>query len=644
MVIPIIIGTMRLWRWSGDWLQMGAVLCDFLFFHILGDEWNLMGFVCVSFSMKINGITNKNKNLEEKINFFFDYFSFANQFIGTMPFLPLDTPISILDKIHFQLSENRKNRFHIYTLNHLLNFDFFDTTLFNGFNSFSEFKSQHDRLKLSINDNTNNGKIKWKNVKPIFDSNFTDSVENFRNELNKDFLNHLLKVIYTQIVCPHSLRSHKKSLSHMAVILAASFRLKGHSLKTTQEIVGKILTNSIDKAILPIELQNSDRQSKENFLNASTFKEQFDRLGILYDAIDNNFGFFLLKIDNCYPYHNQEKTFKLAYEDVTFISPKHSDLKHLRKKARLNDGDNKYSTWNEYFFLGKKYIIAYVKVYFEDDKEGVRIALGKINQAVNFLKVSKKGKINLIVNQSGYMITEDFKSFRGSKSLSDNLPDFLDQDTLKQNLELDGLSSTNPLIEYFLSYENLYHICVLENSPSKYWQYLECLLPKEKNTGDNQIKKIVKIARKNSRRYIRRSMASAVGLSIAPLHSTGLRSWSREEQIIFYNQMRKQTDRIDVFLISKKNIIDNQAIKFIISQLQSEFSKKKLEDWLRFLDSILTECQEYRNQEVHKFKVNPFLDKKLKMILPDFIDGLRWIIVDIFERKPNANIEDVFED
>ena len=44
--------------------------------------------------MKLNWLTNPNPNLQAKMRYFADYFLYSNEFLGKLPDLPFDNPIS----------------------------------------------------------------------------------------------------------------------------------------------------------------------------------------------------------------------------------------------------------------------------------------------------------------------------------------------------------------------------------------------------------------------------------------------------------------------------------------------------------------------------------------------------------------------
>ena len=78
--------------------------------------------------MRLNLLTNPNPLLQAKMRFFADSFNFYNEFLGTLPGFPFDNPISLLDKIAFQIRTNI-DYCPKYIGNYLLELKDFDTTL-----------------------------------------------------------------------------------------------------------------------------------------------------------------------------------------------------------------------------------------------------------------------------------------------------------------------------------------------------------------------------------------------------------------------------------------------------------------------------------------------------------------------------------
>ena len=596
--------------------------------------------------MKINGITNNNVNLETKVNFFFDYFSFANHFIGKMPFLRLDTPFSILDKILFQLEENIHNS-RVYIHNHIRNFDFFQPELFSKFTHYENFKQMCDAFKEEVVENTRpDGKIKWQKVRIIFDPNFKNSISKFHFEIENDFFDHLLNAIYTQLVCKHKLRFHKKELKHLSVILVSQFRLNGHTKQTVETVIRKILDNNPENIILPFDLRDKSEEVQTAYLSKSSFKMQFNRIKILYTTIDKNFDYFILKVNNCYPYNGQEKSFNFEYNNVRFITPMHTKLKLLRLKANQKEYKNEFSDWHSYFFAGETHLLAVVKIYYEDIKDGVNKAIGHIKEALKYLKLRADNII--YVDESGYLLTKDFKDFRGQKSLFNDHVNYFDIEKLQNNLHFDDEARRNNLVNYFLQFEDLYFNALLEDSITKYWQYLECLIPKKKEGENgvekNQVKEVFKKLLKYERKYIRKEMAFSICWSMnsfnIPCYVLG---WDKDEHMRFYNEVRINTQRIDKFFIDNDFAINLESLKEFRRILKVEFKKSKSSEWKEFLETILTEIQEYRNSDLHKSKNNKFLERKLIVIIPSLIKRMRREMLELFDKNSHKNIFEVFE-
>ncbi len=56
--------------------------------------------------MKLNWLTNSDSNLQSKMRYFADYFLVTNDYLGRLPKLPFDNPLSLVNKIIFQIENN----------------------------------------------------------------------------------------------------------------------------------------------------------------------------------------------------------------------------------------------------------------------------------------------------------------------------------------------------------------------------------------------------------------------------------------------------------------------------------------------------------------------------------------------------------
>lgn len=584
--------------------------------------------------MRLNCITNPNKNLEEKINFFFDYFVFALDFIGRAPFLPLETPTSCLHKIVFQL-ENNSKKCTQYIQIHIQNFDFFELELFKSFDKYQKFKDACDSFREQVLENTSpNGRIKYQKISIVSDPNFLAVAKAFLAQLQSNFFDKLLKEIYTQIICNHKLRYHKKTLKHFAIIIVSEFLLKGHSKRTTQKIVQKILQSKLENVILPPNIEQENDEVKKEFLSKSTFETQFSRVKILYETVDRKFSYFIIKVNNCYPYKVEETEFEYAFKDVILYSPIHQKFSSIRSKQSED--------WRNYFFKGNNHVLAVLKVYYEDEKSGQEKAINRIKYVVNFLKI--QGFRNIYVDEYGYLITKDFIDASYKKPLQETI--FLSVKILKNHYPIyhNHLDFSNPLLQYFLGFVDLYNIAVIENSVSKYWQYLESFFPKDENDNP-QVEELTKKLLTQNRNILRKHIAwTACECLFDWAVSPSSIGWNHEEQKQFRFAADKNSKRIDTFIIRQKNNIHSSAVKEIIKDLQIEFSSTKVAHWNKYIEAIITEMREYRNADLHTSRVDPYLERKLKIITPQLVKRLKSYILELFEANPTKSVKQIFQD
>ena len=86
-------------------------------------------------------VFNTNKLLEEKMNFFCDYFSFYTRFAGAFFETELENPLSLIEKIISQIENNKeKKKASRYIANYLCHNYFSDNSFLDRFESYKPLK------------------------------------------------------------------------------------------------------------------------------------------------------------------------------------------------------------------------------------------------------------------------------------------------------------------------------------------------------------------------------------------------------------------------------------------------------------------------------------------------------------------------
>src|SRR6187200_1566758 len=87
----------------------------------------------------INRITNQNKLVETKINYFLDCLNHAVGYVGWQSQFEMETPTSLIDKILFRLTEDNEYRL-IYFDNYFKDPFFSDNVVWISYQTFSDVK------------------------------------------------------------------------------------------------------------------------------------------------------------------------------------------------------------------------------------------------------------------------------------------------------------------------------------------------------------------------------------------------------------------------------------------------------------------------------------------------------------------------
>lgn len=198
--------------------------------------------------MKLNHINNANKNLQEKMRFFADYFSFANEYLGKIPEIPFDNQLSLIEKSIFQI-ENNFEYCPLYIINYL-------TELFTFHKDFLEpntvliYQNIEDYLKELKEFKTRDRK-EWLNKNPDFLKNLKLLSLEYadENQFEKNCL-----AIMNIIKCTHPIKKHKKEIEYRTRIMISQFRFKGHNKESLDTYISRIISKDENQFPFPVEI------------------------------------------------------------------------------------------------------------------------------------------------------------------------------------------------------------------------------------------------------------------------------------------------------------------------------------------------------------------------------------------------------
>ena len=307
-------------------------------------------------------VTHANKNTQEKVRFFIDYYNFVNQEVGKFSDLQFENHLSLIEKCIYQIENNHKNP--IPYLDNYISNPLMD---FNGVLNKYEQKNALSKMTLDYLSMDNlKAKKKWlKTNKKIF----LNSLKRIQKELDAFYFDESLNSLISFLKCKHKLRTHRKLLMLYTEIIVTEFKYNNFSKKGVREAISKIMSDNIHS--FPFADTITKKEEKEAFIKKRDFNSQFLGLKNLYEQKPET-SYYIFRIINIT--NDEGVEFKLEYGDVTLISAGHSDFGLIKTKAESDS----IPFVKDFFSHYDNYILAYTEVSFKDNDSGAKKAISII--------------------------------------------------------------------------------------------------------------------------------------------------------------------------------------------------------------------------------------------------------------------------
>ncbi|HMG66119.1 MAG TPA: hypothetical protein VK588_00480, partial [Chitinophagaceae bacterium] len=565
--------------------------------------------------MRLNFLTNSNANLQAKMRFFSDFFLYANENLGRFPDLLFDNPVSLVNKVIFQL-ENNIEKCPTYVDNHLSQLlDFYGAFLKNDFKAFTLLESEIQAYQQS--GSRPREKITWLKDHP----GFLEGLKELEAELEVRLFDRIYFLLVQYITCPHELSHHANDIRYCTQILVAMFRLNGHSKDSVDDYIERILSRDRFDFPFPIHVyQAEDEQSfqkiAEGYLADRNFSRQFEGLKNLMVNPTIRNGYFVFVIENVQLFKGILKTFEVKFNRVTFISPRHDLFKMVRDDVRRS-GVTEVADRKVYArFFGPRRLLAFVKLNYENKKdagkEGYGIALEELAHFERYL-----GK-ELAIRKTDYLFIEDFSKTIWHSSISLVKQEVTRMGTayfesLKKNPFELLRNSASRARDQLLFNEAVFSRSRKENSTGILWQYIENLFwfQNEKNE------------------HIR---ANFIALIMHELEKVQSDTFGGLRELIMYTRHSNKIDEIapdkdelrilELALNEGRDGFDNVQkclsgvthpfLKWIIEEYLKITATSYDINWSRYFNSLIKELQETRNAELHSGRFNAYSRIKMK--------------------------------
>lgn len=566
------------------------------------------------------------------MRFFADYFLFANEFLGKLPNIPFDNPISLANKIIYQIDYNIE-RSPVYISNYIAIIekyyhDFLDkefaTVYSNVYNDF---------FCLWKNIDTDNKKAAFlkKNM------HFIEFLRTLEQELEKRLFDCILLWLHNYMICKHTLSRHKTDIVFATNILVSIFRLKGIPEKIVSKYIDRILSKDIYDFPFPISIikqvdidEFTYKQRRETFLENRSFNEQFDGLRNLLLAPKYRKGYFVYVIDNCSVGVDIRSDFNVKFDTVTFVTPRSKIWEKVSKSILANDNASSSEKIEVYpVFFSENKLLAYVELPYEkkDDTrfEGLRIVNSEITLLNNYLN------LNLSVNSDHYLFVEDFDKdqwrsqvgFIGKK----NLIQKFDYEELMHN-PYELLRDLNTEVsKQILRNEKVFSKAWKDTDLTYFWLYIENTFwyknLEAKKVRENFVKLSLKVKDSFINDFTWRLGYLFDYLNVGSnLEEIGL---TENERHTIFSKLTQGNIHFKFGNLKRK--IKRPFLKFLIAA-QTDYRSQNFElEWQFYFNSLIIELLDVRNAQVHSGIVNHYSKIKLESLVPLAISRVRWYMI-----------------
>ena len=365
-------------------------------------------------------------------------------------------------------------------------------------------------------------------------------------------------------------------------------------------------------------------KAKREFLKERNFIDQFQ--GIFNSSLAPKAKLtFLFRVKNAEFEFDEIR--RIRYDKVSFYTLRDKKFDNLR-----NEGESRELV-RLFFDDTVPFLIAGVKVECRSEFEGRQIAKIKIENAINFISY-RLGIDDLKLDKNHYLITKKFLNCDVGKHFQSEVYRFNHRELKKLNSNLySQLAFVNKLLKNkLLFFEPKYQVGVRESNISMLWEYLENVIPLNKD-GKKQVKKIASAIislelKEHLKSKFREDFINAID-SFSPVERGFLPHIERAKL-----KRRKYRD-IDVYESTKKS--DHKFMQTLGKLYRNGFSRKMMKCHYDYIYSVMTEGYEYRNMEVHTGDVNADLQLKMQSIFIQFVFMFRVQCIRILNSHKSFN-------
>lgn len=532
----------------------------------------------------IHQITHPSPLVKKKVNYFADYFDFVATYIGVDDTLEVENPLSLVEKIIFQINHNPAHC-HKYLDSYLSH-----PLLANPREELRMDKTflALDRLiKIYKAQGRPSVKLRWL----AGNSSFMNQLLRFKRSYQRKMFKNALKSIVSYLNCVHDLPKHQADLNELTRIMVSEFVLNDRSKKDLKKTFQKILSKEIWEFPFPAKMSSEPSEVKENYITNRTFQQQFDGIyNLLRSPLNKSFLIFrvygVILPDN----------FSFKYNKVIFYGKANPKIDSLIE----NCGDNPFL--KRFLEDGEDLIFAIIRAEYYSIDVAVNEAVAALKTEVAFL--NQLFKISCSIDPYSYLATADFKSFGWHSDARSRTHKIEETDRLKlkdnpfASLKGYPLSAKSVLLRN----ESVFLEALATRNVALYWQYLEAIVPIKENNDRQVIDIVSSLLLLNCEKDFKKNLEVTIINSILPFSTSHENLKISKDRQQFYFEQIFNNRKIDFNKLQRE--IDHPFLNNLLKDYLRPFRKQDYVTRKQFYQMILWETQGQRNSIVHNGVAN----------------------------------------
>lgn len=556
----------------------------------------------------INRITNQNKLVEKKVNYFLDCLNHAISYIGWQSHLEMETPTSLIDKILFRLTQDKEYRLE-YLDNYLKDPFFAGDDIWGKYSTFPDIKA------VAASYNQLSKKQRQEKINLIDSSTFQNNLKQLLRDLSHSMPEDLMNAMVGNFLCAHQLddivpestETHAESFASGALLLASEYLYRGYTKSEIREIVSNVFSK--DEYAFPFPAEVKTRSQRRKHLAQSTLKNQLHGFANAFELKPYTNIIIVKVYGGKFP-----DDFEFQYNKVKFFGKRHPFILKIESKMQKDD--------IPIFFDSNDYILGSTEVSGFSHSSQLDNLKNILRQELVFLSAVLDRDFTPDTTQNYLYFGRNMK-YRGLAWSSRKFDNPLSNNSLEK-LNDNGYKALRGVkgqaVDWFLSCESLFIYAHKNESLSDYWLYLETLL--SFNRKEKEVKKIVSTILLNNEIFIRnkRILEALLGcfgnfLNGPRLLNVDVERWKKIWMALKKGKIAKEIRVMDYPFVQ-------ELVKEYDSAPNANYYKKAKDYYYR----MITEAYEYRNSHVHKGFTNNKSKIKLTTTLPNMVVRLRWIL------------------